>query len=268
MQGYYRFPTIHDNNIAFISEDDIWIVDINNPTARRLTANTSIASSPTFSPDGKYIAYVGAEDGGTEIYIMPSNGGISKRLTYEGGFISKISLWKDNTIYYASNIDSPQRVFDLRIIDSSGGSSKSLKHGMSTNIAISDFGTLVGKNTAEPARWKRYKGGTAGELLIDIGNNGIYKKFLNIKGNIACPLWIDKNIYFISDHEGIGNIYRTTKSAKKITKITNHKNYYARNCTSDGKNIVYHAGADIFVYNLESEINNRLDILYTSSKTE
>ena len=72
-----------------------------------------------------------------DLLIMTSNGGISKRLTYEGGLISKISLWKDNAIYYASNIDSPQRVFDLRVIKTTGGQSNYLKHGMSTNIAIS-----------------------------------------------------------------------------------------------------------------------------------
>ena len=268
MQGYYRFPTINKNNIAFVSEDDIWIADIDNPIARRLTANTGTVSCPIFSPDGKYIAYIGTEDGSTEIYIMPSNGGISKRLTYEGGLISKISLWIGNTIYYASNLDSPQRVFDLRKVDFKGSESTSLNHGMSTNIAISKDGTIVGKNTAEPARWKRYKGGTAGELLIDINNKGIFKPFLNISGNIACPLWVDKYIYFISDHEGIGNIYRTTKSGKNITKITHHKNYYVRNCTSDGKHIVYHAGADIYTYNVSQEKVKRIDIIYNSPKVQ
>jgi len=268
MQGYYRFPTINNNNVAFISEDDIWIVDKNNLNARRLTANTGAVSSPTFSPDGKYIAYIGTEDGGTEIYIMPSNGGISHRLTHEGGLISKISLWKDNTIYYASNLDSPQRVFDLRTVNSNGGESTSLNHGMSTNITISDYGTLVGKNTAEPARWKRYKGGTAGELLIDKNNDGNFKKFLNLDGNITCPLWIGKNIYFISDHEGISNLYRTTKSGKNVNKVTNHKNYYVRNCSSDGKSIVYHAGADIYIYNISLNKSAKLNIVYNSPKIQ
>ena len=39
MSGYFRFPAIHKENLVFVSEDDLWIVDINNPIARRLTAN-------------------------------------------------------------------------------------------------------------------------------------------------------------------------------------------------------------------------------------
>ena len=96
MQGYYRFPTISINKIAFVSEDDIWTVSLENNNAIKLTSNIAQISSPLYSPDGKWIAYVGREDGNTEIYIMPSNGGISKRLTYDGTFVSKIAIWKKN----------------------------------------------------------------------------------------------------------------------------------------------------------------------------
>ena len=82
MQGYYRFPTIYKDKIVFVSEDDLWIVEIGNNNAYRLTANLSTVHSPHFSPDGKWIAYVGTEDGTTEIYVMPSSGGESK-ITYE-----------------------------------------------------------------------------------------------------------------------------------------------------------------------------------------
>ena len=35
-----------------------------------------------FSPDGKYIAFTGQYDGNTEVFIIPSKGGMPKRLTY------------------------------------------------------------------------------------------------------------------------------------------------------------------------------------------
>ena len=80
MQGYYRQPTIFNNQIVFVSEDDLWSVTTDDSRAVRLTANIGQISSPLFSPNGKWIAYVGREDGNTEIYIMPTLGGISKRL--------------------------------------------------------------------------------------------------------------------------------------------------------------------------------------------
>ena len=95
MQGYYRFPTIHNHQVVFVSEDDLWSITSNNLRAVRLTTNISQISSPLLSPDGKWIAYVGREDGNTEVYLMPSMGGSSKRLTFDGSFINKISAWID-----------------------------------------------------------------------------------------------------------------------------------------------------------------------------
>ena len=115
MKGYFRFPTIYKDQIVFVCEDNLWKVTINNLHATRLTANSAAVITPLFSPDGKYIAYVGREDGNTEVYIMPSNGGISKRLTYDGAFISKIASWDGDNIVYASDLNQHcMRICDLR----------------------------------------------------------------------------------------------------------------------------------------------------------
>lgn len=37
---------------------------------------------PRISPDGKYIAFTGQYDGNTEVFVIPSAGGIPRRLTY------------------------------------------------------------------------------------------------------------------------------------------------------------------------------------------
>ena len=67
MSGYYRFPTINNKQIVFTSEDDLWSVSLDNPRAIRLTANISQISTPLLSPNGKWLAYIGREDGNTEV---------------------------------------------------------------------------------------------------------------------------------------------------------------------------------------------------------
>ena len=70
MTGYYRFPTINNSTIIFVADDDLWLVDTENPKAFRLTTNISEVSSPLISPNGKWIAFVGTDDGISEVYIM------------------------------------------------------------------------------------------------------------------------------------------------------------------------------------------------------
>src|SRR5262249_51863516 len=77
-----RFPTIHEDRIVFSYGGDLYPVDAQGGGARRLTTHEGFEMSPRFSPDGKWIAFTGQYDGNTEAYLMPSEGGKPKRLTY------------------------------------------------------------------------------------------------------------------------------------------------------------------------------------------
>jgi tricorn protease len=44
-----------------------------------------VESNPVFSPDGKLIAFSAEYDGNTDVFILPVEGGIPKRLTWHPG---------------------------------------------------------------------------------------------------------------------------------------------------------------------------------------
>ena len=268
--GYFRFPTIHKNHLVFVSEDDLWSYDIASEKLNRLTSNYGAVSTPKISPDGKNIAFIGSDDGDLEVYVMPSAGGPAKRLTYFGSMIIKVVGWKNNNeILFASSHGMPfPRMSDIYAVNLKGEFPTCFSFGMGSDIAFGDSSVILGKNTADPARWKRYKGGTAGEIWIDRKGNLDFKKLINLKGNLASPMAINNRVFFLSDHNGIGNLYSCTESGKGLKQHTNHNNYYARNASTDGKSIVYHSGADIWKYDVESSKTERINIDFRSPRIQ
>lgn len=62
---------------------DLWLYSLDSGIGRQLTTDTASDSSPTFSPDGKWIAFVSkrSDDKETQIYLIPTDGGEARRLT-------------------------------------------------------------------------------------------------------------------------------------------------------------------------------------------
>ncbi len=268
-RGYYRFPTISGDAVVFVAEDDLWRVDIKSPVAHRLTASLGIITLPSFSPSGKLIAFVSSEEGSQEVYFMPAEGGTPQRLTYLGGSTAVLGWRDEREILFASNIGRPfSRVFYIYTVDIKTGQIVALPFGPARSVSFGKTGTVIGRNTGDPARWKRYRGGTAGELWIDEKNSGEFHKLIELAGNLADPMWIGNRIYFISDHEGIGNIYSCLPNGKDLKRHTEHEEFYVRNAATDGKSIVYHAGADIYVFDIKSDKSKKIDIVYKSPRTQ
>ena len=269
--GYYRYPTLSDNTVVFTCEDDLWIVSAAGGTARRLTSGLGEASRPVLSPDGSQLAFAGREDGQVEIYSMPSQGGQPTRLTYLGGSLCYPAGWTESgKIIFACNARQfHPSMLHLYTISPQGGTSELLNVGPARSIGLGPGGAVVlGRNTGDPARWKRYRGGTAGTLWIDADGTGSFTPLIELKGNLASPMWLYERVYFISDHEGIGNLYSCQPDGSDLQRHTSHTEFYARNAASDGRRIVYHAGADLFIFSPQTGLSERINFEYNSPQTQ
>ena len=79
--GFYRQPTLQGEQVYLVAEGDLWRVGLQGGAALRLTTHPGLESQPAVSPDGRWLAFTGQYDGGTEIYLMPVAGGPPRRLT-------------------------------------------------------------------------------------------------------------------------------------------------------------------------------------------
>src|ERR1044071_6531940 len=62
-QGYYRFPTVHGDQIVFTAEGDLWRVGLVGGIAQRLTTHPGSETHAAFSPDGHMLAFSAEYEG-------------------------------------------------------------------------------------------------------------------------------------------------------------------------------------------------------------
>ena len=80
--------------VAFSRDGDIYITSSSGEILRRLTRSPAIDISPTWSPDGKKIAFVSDRAGTPNIYVISSGGGRPVRIT-SGGYNTD-PVWSPN----------------------------------------------------------------------------------------------------------------------------------------------------------------------------
>src|SRR6056297_3351164 len=175
-----RFPDINDDLIAFVYAGDIWTVDADGGEAHRLTSHKGLELFPKISPDGKWIAFSAQYGGNRQVFVMPSEGGEPRQLTYyndvgmmppRGGFDNVVLDWTPDSkqiLFRANRTQFGQRNGKFYLVSIDGGLEEPLQI---TEGGFGVFSPDAGKLCFAPISrefrtWKRYKGGRAADLWI------------------------------------------------------------------------------------------------------
>lgn len=270
MTGYLRTPTIHGDNVVFVNDDDLWHVDARGGRAYRLTSGVGQSTDPRLTPDGRHIAFVGREEGAPDIYLMPAAGGAAQRLTFQGGLMLTAGFDPDGRLIYATDADQPFfRNRWLHRIGLDGGAPEILPYGPASVIEYGPGNAVVlGRVTGDPAHWKRYRGGQVGDLWIDPTGSGEFRRLLKVDGNLASPCVFGDRVFFIADHEGIGNVYSCTPDGTDLRRHTHHEDFYARGLSGDGRRLVYSSGAELWLLDPATDESSRIEVETPSAASQ
>ncbi|MEO8080228.1 MAG: S41 family peptidase [Caldimonas sp.] len=268
--AYLRHPTLHGDTVVFVADDDLWSVSARGGVARRLTAGLSEPSTPCLSPDGRLLAFVGRDEQHPEVYAMAAGGGPARRLTWLGTDTLVRGWTPAGEIVYVTTQGRPffrdHRAF---VLSPQGGTPQPLPYGQVNHLA---FGPgerkVIGRNTADPARWKRYRGGTAGALWIDAEGNGAFRRMNELAGNLTSPMWIGDRLWYLSDPEGVGNLYSCLPDGSDVRRHTDHDDFYARHAQTDGRRIVYQCGARLWLFDPASGESHAIAVETPSHRTQ
>ena len=250
--GYLRYPHIHGDLLVFVSENDVWLAPADGGRAWRLSADSAQVSYPRFSRDGARIAWTSWRDGNPEVYTADPEGNDAGRLTYWSDARTRVTGWtREGEVLAVSATGQPETYLTWAYaIPLEGAPPRRLPFGPVTDLALEETGTalLTGRMNTEPAFWKRYRGGTRGRLWTATGTDPLFTRVLSdLDGQLAGPMLIGGRLFFLSDHEGTGNIYSCALDGSGLARHTDHDGMYARNPATDGQRIVYHVAGDIWI---------------------
>ncbi|MEU6849275.1 S41 family peptidase [Actinacidiphila alni] len=256
--AYLRFPHLHGDLLCFAAEDDIWVAPLGaaggSPgRAWRVTADRTRVGPPRLSPDGTTIAFTTWRSLDPEVYLVPADGGTSRRLTYWGSSDTRVCSWTpDGHVLAVSSHGQPFAyhtwAYSVPVDCGTGGR---LPWGPVSDIAVCDESgepgerrtlLLTGTPPHEPHAWKRYRGGATGRLWLH-GERLVP----DVDGHLASPMFVSGRIAFLSDHEGIGNLYSCRQDGTDLRRHTDHAEFYARNAATDGERVVYQCGGELWL---------------------
>jgi tricorn protease len=268
--GYLRFPHLHDDLLAFVAEDDVWLAPVAGGRAWRVSAEHADASYPRISPDGALIAWTSRHDGDPEIYLAGIDGGAGRRLTYWGDPTTRLCGWTpEGEILAITAAGQAFRHFTWAHAVPAGAvpagadgraaaaGSRRLPFGPVGDVAAaaSAVALLNGTFGRDPAVWKRYRGGTSGRLWVGAAGTGserppaarFSRVLADLRGQFSSPMLVGGRLAFLSDHEGTGNVYSCALDGTDLRRHTDHDGFYARNAGTDGSRVVYHCAGDIWL---------------------
>ncbi|PZH12156.1 peptidase S41, partial [Streptomyces sp. NTH33] len=254
--SYLRLPHLSGDLLCFVAEDDLWLAPLDGADrAWRLTVDRTKVGHPRFSPDGRHIAYTSWRSLVPEIHLVPVDGGPGRQLTYWGSTDTRVCGWAPPDehghldILAVTSHGEPFSYFTSAYkVGPDGSPGRKLPWGPVTDLQVADVAgghrtlLLTGTPPHEPASWKRYRGGATGRLWL----HG-QRLLAGLGGHLACPMFVGGRIAFLSDHEGVGNLYSCAHDGSDLRRHTDHDAFYARHAASDGTRVVYQCAGDLWI---------------------
>jgi tricorn protease len=259
-----RFPDIHNGAVVFSYGGDLWLVDDNGGVARRLTGHTrGLERHAKFSPDGARLAFTGDYDGNENVYVMPTLGGSPTALTFHPQQDRVVDWTPSGEVLFLSRRGEPmrwlRRLFSVPI---TGGLPTPLPLNTAGSASYSPDGARLAFNRIERdfATWKRYKGGTAQDVWVWDFAAQKTTKITTDKYNDSFPMWQGGDIYFISDRNGVANLFAHNLASGKERQVTQHEDFDANWASMGPGQIVYQCGGALWVFEVATQKTRRLRI--------
>jgi len=239
-----RTPTVSSTQIGFAYANNIWVVPRAGGSARRLTSFQGQTANPHFSPDGRWIAFSGEYAGNFDVYIVPADGGEPKRLTWHPG-ADMVEGWTPDgkSVLFSSTRATwtPSGAPRFWTVPVDGGVEEPMILPRAYQGKISPDGTHVAyrMNNSWDEERRNYRGGQNRPIwIVDLKTYDLVSPPWTDSKDV-CPVWVDDSVFFISDRDGVANVWEYQTKTKKLTQITKFTDFDVKSMDSGAGTVVF-----------------------------
>ena len=259
-------PDVSKTHIVFSYGGDLWIVPKDGGTALKLSSPEGQELYAKFSPDGSEIAFNGIYRGNFDVYVMPSLGGIPKRVTHHGLNDRLIDWYPDgkNLLFVSSMNSGKQRFNQFYKVAQTGGLPEKLPVPYGEMASLSPDGKKIVYTPISQAfrTWKRYRGGWHADIWLFDLEKKTAENISRSATNDEFPMWSGNKIYYLSDRgpEMRANIWSynlDTKENRQITKFADFDIHFPSLGPAD---IVFEKGGELYLLSLADEKYRRVQV--------
>ncbi|OJJ15638.1 protease [marine bacterium AO1-C] len=259
-----RQPTISSSHVVFVYANDLWKASRNGGEAIRLTSHEGYESRPHFSPDEQWIAFSGQYDGNTDVYVIPAQGGIPKRLTWHPS-ADEVQGWTpDGQVIFRSTREArPTRLNAFYKVKATGGMPTKIKVPRGAYGEMSPDGQYMAyvPITSWDAEWRNYRGGQAMPIwILNLNSQELIRTPQGTKERHLDPVWYKKKVYYLSERDYASNIWSFDPQTKTEQQITRHAQFDVKSLDAGKDAIVYEQGGYLHILNPASGESKQLNI--------
>ncbi len=259
-------PAISQDHIAFIYANDLWVANPDGTQARRLTVSEGVESRPHFSPDGRHIAFSGEYDGNTDVFLLPVEGGIPRRLTWHPmeDLVAGFTPDGSGVLFLSMRAVHTGRFMQLFTVPLEGGFPEKLVIPNAYHACYSPDGSSMAYTPIGDRfrQWKNYRGGTMSTLWIFSFEDHSKTEIPKPEGgsNDINPMWIGDLIYFLSDRNGEFNLFTYHTGTGEIKQLTQYEDFPIISASFFKDQIIYEQAGFLHNFDTQAASSKKLTI--------
>jgi len=242
-----RFPSLSQDRIAFLYASDVWTVSRQGGEAQRLTSNGAVVAGPYYSPDGSEVAYTAHLQGNYDVYVIPSGGGVPRRITWNPAGSGVVGWSRDGkSVLIASGAMSYRHFNKLFLVHADGsGMPEPLPLPAANEGSFSPDGQSIAYQPISKWEdaWKRYYGGQTTPIWIVNLKTLDLVKVPRDNSNDSSPVWLGDSVYFLSDRANNGqgpiSLYRYDPQTREVKPVVANSGYDLKSLQAGPGGLVY-----------------------------